>query len=52
MGDETAATFLARVNVAIGVIWLASLVGLVVLLAIKAVNEPPTLREELDEPPL
>ena len=52
MGDEAAATFLGRVNVAIGVIWLASLVGLVMLLAIKAVNEPPTLREELDEPPM
>ena len=52
MGDEAAATFLGRVNVIVGVLWLASLVGLVVLLAMKAVNEPAPSGDEIDEPPL
>jgi hypothetical protein len=52
MGDEAAATFLGRVNVGIGVGWLASLVGLVVLLALHAVMEPAPVRDEIDEPPL
>jgi hypothetical protein len=52
MGDAAAATFLGRMNVGVGVFWLASLVGLVVLLAMKAVNEPAPARDEIDEPPL
>lgn len=52
MGDAAAATFLGRVNVGVGVLWLASIVGLVVLLAMKAVNEPAGSQDELDEPPM
>jgi hypothetical protein len=52
MGDAAAATFLGRVNVAVGVVWLAVLVGLVVLLAMKAVNESGGAQDELDEPPM
>ena len=52
MGDAAAATFLGRVNVGVGVLWLAALVSLVVLLAMKAVSEPAPSRDELDEPPL
>jgi hypothetical protein len=49
MGDEAAAAFLGRVNVGAAVVWLASLVGLVVLLALRAVNEPAVPRDEIDE---
>ncbi len=52
MGDEAAATFLGRLSIAVGVLWLAALVGLVVLLAMKAVNEPAGSQDELDEPPM
>jgi hypothetical protein len=52
MGDAAAAEFLGRMNVAVGVVWLAALVGLVVLLAMKAVNEPGGAQDELDEPPM
>jgi hypothetical protein len=52
MGDAAAATFLGRMNVGVGVLWLASIVGLVVLLAMKAVNEPAGSQDELDGPPL
>jgi hypothetical protein len=52
MGDEAAAHVVSRVNIAAGVLWLVALVGLVLLLAIRAVNEPPSAIDELDEPPL
>jgi hypothetical protein len=52
MGDAAAANFLGRMNVGVGVLWLAALVGLVVLLAMKAVNEPAGSQDELDEPPM
>jgi hypothetical protein len=41
MGDANAAYVLARINVALGVLWLAGLVGLVVALGLKAALEPP-----------
>ena len=40
MGDASAAQMLARINVALGVLWLASLVGLVIALGLKAAWEP------------
>jgi hypothetical protein len=40
MGDEAAAAVIGHVNAACGVAWLVSLVGLVVLLALRAFNEP------------
>jgi len=52
MGDAAAAAFLGRMNVGVGVVWLAALVGLVVLLAMKAVSEPVDSQDELDEPPM
>ncbi len=52
MGDAAAATFLGRMNVGVGVLWLAASVSLVVLLAMKAVNEPSGSQDELDEPPM
>ncbi len=41
MGDEAAAVVLGHVGTAVGVLWLLALVGLVVLLAVKALDEPP-----------
>jgi hypothetical protein len=45
MGDEAAAAFLTRANMVLGVLWLASLVGLVVALAVKALDDPAILDE-------
>jgi hypothetical protein len=52
MGDEAAATFLGRVNVVAAVLWLASLVALVVLLSLKAIDQPSAPQDEFEEPPL
>jgi hypothetical protein len=41
MGDESAAIVLRHVGTAAGVLWILALVGLVVLLAVKAIDEPP-----------
>lgn len=41
MGDEAAAIVLGHVGTAAGVLWILALVGLVVLLAVKALDEPP-----------
>jgi hypothetical protein len=42
MGDEAAAGVVGHLNTAMGVAWLAALVGLVVALAVRSLNEPPT----------
>ena len=42
MGDVPAATVVGHVNTGAGVIWLLSLVGLVVTLALQSLNQPPT----------
>jgi hypothetical protein len=52
MGDEAAANFLQRLNVAAAVLWLVSLVGLIVLLAVHAVSDSRFVGDEIDEPPL
>lgn len=39
MGDGAAAAFLTRANIVLGVLWLASLVGLVVVLALRALDD-------------
>jgi hypothetical protein len=41
MGDEAAATVVARVSTAAGVMWLVVIVGLVIALAIEALDRPP-----------
>jgi hypothetical protein len=41
MGDEAAAIVLGHMGTAAGVLWVLALVGLVVLLAVKALEEPP-----------
>jgi hypothetical protein len=51
MGDQVAAHALNRINVAAGILWLLCLVGLVILLALRAVLEPVDVIEEHDEPP-
>lgn len=43
MGDSSAASVLQHLNTAISVFWLVSVVGLVVALAVNALDEP---REE------
>lgn len=43
MGDETAANVLGSVNTVTGIAWLASVVGLVVMLAIRSLEQPPNL---------
>lgn len=45
MGDAGGATFLNRANTVLGVVWLASLTGLVVALAVRALDEPANLDE-------
>lgn len=40
MGDDAAAIVVGRVNTAVGVMWLVSLVGLVVTLALREFSEP------------
>jgi hypothetical protein len=52
MGDAEAAHVLGRINVALGVLWLLSLVGLVVVLGVRAASEPDQPVNEIDEPPL
>ena len=49
MGDDAAATALGHISIGAGVLWLASLVGLVFLLALKVVNDPVDSRRELEE---
>jgi hypothetical protein len=46
MGDAAAATVIGRISMGAGILWLASLVALVVLLAVKAVSEPVDSRDE------
>jgi len=41
MGDKAAAGVVGHLNTAVGVAWLVALVGLVVALAIRSLNEPP-----------
>lgn len=41
MGDAPAAAVLGHVNTALGVVWLLSLVGLVVTLALESLKKPP-----------
>ena len=52
MGDQAAANFLQRVNLGAAILWLVSLVGLIVLLAVLAVSDSRLGRDEIDEPPL
>jgi len=52
MGDAEAAYVIERVNLGVGVLWLVSLVGLVVILGLKAANERVRQADESDEPPL
>lgn len=39
MGDADAATAFERLHIAVGVAWLVAIVGLVITLAIKAIDE-------------
>ena len=39
MGDAEAASAFERIHIAVGVAWLVSLVGLVITLAVKAIDE-------------
>lgn len=48
MADEAAANVLGRINVAAGVLWLVSLVGLVVCLGLKA-SFDPVIQDELPD---
>ena len=41
MGDEAAAAAIGHFNIAVGVLWLVSLVGLVVTLAMQSLERPP-----------
>jgi hypothetical protein len=52
MGDAEAAHVLGRINVGLGVLWLLSLLGLVVVLGVRAASEPDQPVNETDEPPL
>jgi hypothetical protein len=45
MGDAAGAAFLHRTNTVLGVLWLASLTGLVIALAFRALDEHPPLDE-------
>lgn len=49
MGDQAAADCLGRAQLASAVLWLASLVGLITLLAMQAINDPPPPDEPGDE---
>jgi hypothetical protein len=40
MGDPTTSTVLGHVNTATGIVWLVSVVGLVVALALQSLDEP------------
>jgi len=40
MGDGSAETILGHVNTAAGIVWLLSVVGLLVMLAIRSLDEP------------
>ena len=40
LGDATAASVLDHINTATRIIWLASLVGLIVVLSLKALDQP------------
>lgn len=40
MGDPATTTVLGHINTAIGILWLVSVVGLVVALAIQTIDEP------------
>ena len=40
MGDPTTNSVLGHVNMAIGIVWLVSVVGLVVALALQSLDEP------------
>jgi hypothetical protein len=40
MGDPTTSTVLSHVNTATGIVWLVSVVGLVVALALQSLDEP------------
>jgi hypothetical protein len=48
MGDAAAATAIGRISIGAGVLWLVTLVALIVLLAVKAVNETVDSRDELE----
>jgi hypothetical protein len=52
MGDADAAYALERINVGLSVLWLCSLVGLVIVLGMKAAADPASSAAEIDEPPL
>ena len=43
MGDAATGGVLRYVNTAIGIVWLLSLVGLLVTLAIQTLDDPPNL---------
>jgi len=45
MGDAAGATFLNRANIVLGVLWLATLTGLVVALAFRALDDQTHLDE-------
>jgi hypothetical protein len=45
MGDEAAAAVIGHLNTAAGVLWLVSLVGLVVTLAMQSLERPPEEEE-------
>jgi hypothetical protein len=45
MGDAAGAACLHRTNTVLGVLWLASLTGLVIALAFRALDEQPPLDE-------
>jgi hypothetical protein len=40
MGDPATSSVLGHVNTAVGIVWLVSVVGLVVALAIQTIDEP------------
>ncbi len=40
MGDPTTSSVLGHVNTAFGIVWLVSVVGLVVALALQSLDEP------------
>jgi hypothetical protein len=41
MGDAPAAAVIGHINTGAGVVWLLSLVGLVITLALQSLNQPP-----------
>lgn len=46
LGDEAAAAVLDRINLGVGVAWILSLIGLVVLLALRALEQSGELFSE------